>query len=82
MKNEIKKELKNIKRLSEVLQFSLDRVCEESYAVQMEELKTAAVDFERFQEDELIYIKDSLMWLQHLIIDKNSGAISIDNEYR
>ena len=78
----MKKELENIKKLAEVLQSSLERVCEESYVTQMEELKTAADDFKQFQEEQLPYIKDSLLWLQHLIIDENSGAIYIDKEYR
>lgn len=78
----MKKELENIKKLAEVLQSSLERVCEESYVTQMEELKTAADDFKQFQEEQLPYIKDSLLWLQHLIIDENSGAIYIDKECR
>ncbi len=75
-------EIENIKKLSEVLQFSLKKLCEESYVSQMEELGTAADDYKQFQEDYLPYINDSLLWLQHLIMDKNTGAISVDKECR
>ncbi len=74
-------EIENIKKLSEVLQFSLKKLCEESYVSQMEELGTAADDYKKFQEDYLPYINDSLLWLQNLTVDEKSGAIFVDKEY-